>query len=107
VNAGSTASRPEIAPNAKITAYLTVYGNLINYKSIQKSMRSKSKRLLDIIRDKLRLKNYSHCTEITFSDWNKQYIVFINPALLDFHRFLRVRYSLGMRDFGIMLARKR
>ncbi len=36
------------------------------------------KKLLDIVRDKIRLKHYSYSTEKTYVHWIKQYIFFHN-----------------------------
>ena len=41
-------------------------------------MHRPKKRLLDIVRDKIRLKHYSYSTERTYVHWIKHYIFFHN-----------------------------
>ena len=41
-------------------------------------MKQQKKKLLDIVREKIRVKHYSYSTERTYVHWIKQYILFHN-----------------------------
>ncbi len=64
-------------------------------------MNSKKKKLLDIVREKIRLKHYSYSTERTYVYWIKQYILFHNkkhPIELEKEHIEQFLTKLAVKD---------
>ena len=66
------------AANAKITRSFPRERGLLCRKQTRLATRRNQKKLLDRLRDRIRLKNYSYRTEKTYVGWARRYILFHN-----------------------------
>jgi hypothetical protein len=57
-----------------------VGNNIQNIVQGEITMAEKKKKLLDVVREKIRLKHYSYSTERTYVHWIKHYIFFHNKT---------------------------
>jgi integrase len=75
--------------------------DLLNFSNYCNIMQTPPKKLLDQVRDIIRLKHYSYRTEETYVQWIVRYILFHNkphPKDMGVHRLmLQLLYGSGLR----------